>query len=1470
MSRKQSILAVAKTLAYGFFALISIPFMLWGGVQTDYGKSFVVSFMEETLGTDDLQLHIGKLDGNLPMEWIFSDIQVSDPKGKVVSVDRLHVLWQPVALLSGTLLIDDISMGRINLYKTLSAGAPKKVSSEKSSSLPANFSQGKAFLLKNLSVDHIHMEPAVLGFPVDASLKSRTELQSIQQGLLLDLDLVRIDEVAGMLKAEVLFKPLQEIIQLSLEVHEPAKGIVVHLLKLPGLPEFNASLKGEGGMKDWQGKLNLNAGEGVVVDGKIGVAFRGETGLDLDLNMESHVPAFLPADFNPLLSDNKIRAKASLEYPDQLKLKTFKLSANGGRLDLSGSIGIEAQQVDLLYAIAPNDAKLFTAWSQGALWKALNVNGTLKGTMASPKLEATLKMENLQYQDYAIQRVSEKLKVYPAPSSKAQNIQWVLESSASLQGITGSDANINHLTEKVDWNILGQLDSEQGQFKITSSEVLIPAGKLEVRGEVSNWGENINLRNEISIPDLNAFSPWVSAPLGGELAVSVKTDVLNKGQQVNLELKGVVNDIHTGVDLADRVAGKHVNFSGNFSKEESGVLKTDRWQISGASLAVNGKQGYLGTDGKMEMEASVKLTRLEDFFTDPAAPVKGAMDINILASGSLSDPKVDAKFVSEKLMLQDMDAKQLKWSLHAQNLLGSPQGNTAGKVILGTIPVELSTHFLMNPNTSLQLKNLHLTGLETDVKGDLELDLQSKRVKGKVTGVLKDSLSLAQWTGQAISGRWEFLVGLDPANGQSVSVSAQGSNIQMKDPGGWQMASASITGKVADVMKDQKFQAQLSAQNIVLQKGKTNIADVKANVEGDLSHINWGLTAKGQAPTTFNLASKGNFEQKDLDRKIQVSLLQGDYGPVPFKMLEPFALLLTPEKKSIENIKFQISDGELSGNIAFMESASDTQGDVKLVIRKIPLDLARLVAPDVKVLGRVDGDIFLSGSLQNPVGQFYLKAYEVDLENKGELNLKQGSYEIRGEWKNNQASLNAQLAQSMLGTLALTAVLPLKWDFISKSLLIPEDQPLAGKAEGVMELKVWNDYLSAGGEMVDGKINLQASFAGLKKNPKISGKLFLTDGRYENMGSGTVMHPITFSLLAEDTEVIRIENFEAITPNKGSIKGSGSLQFISSDSYGFNVDAKASNAQLVGLDALTAIASGNLNIKGDQDSMKVSGKIEIDKADIRLPDRLPTQVVLLDYVDADAEMTIGKNDEEKKKNKINPALDIQISANNRVYIRGSGLDAELQGECIITGTAEDPKVNGKLKLKQGTLDLLGRHLVFSRGIVDLTGAPKVPPTLDFQADIRDKDITFHTLVKGSVDKPEIQIKSSPELPQEEVLSQLLFGKNSSSLSPLEAIQLVDAAAQFVGVDSGSKQVLSDLKNSLGLDKFNINSNNPDGTAQVEAGHYLADNVYVGVKENMASGESSAVVQMEVTPNINLESDFSGNQSRLGINMEWDY
>lgn len=1465
---KKTLLVGAKVLGYGLFVLLLIPVVLWSWGQTEHGKSVFVDLMERELSTEELQLRIGKLEGTLPLEWNVSDIQVSDREGKVVSIDRLHILWQPYHLLSKTLLIDDISMGTVNLYKTLPASNEQKEPSPKSASFPPPFLQEGSFLLNNLSVDHIHIEPAVLGFPVDASLKSRTELQSIKQGLSLDLDLKRIDDVAGTLEAHVLFKPLKESIQLSLKVQEPEKGILVHLINLPGLPAFNANLEGDGNLTDWQGSLKLSAGQGVAVDGKIAVVFRDTTGLDLTLNIESNVPAFLPADLQPLLASNKVRTRVSLDYPDKLNLKKFSFVSTAGNFDLSGSVRLEDKQADLIYTIEPHSAKLFTAWSQGALWETMKINGTLKGGLDRPKLGATLKIKNIEYQNQAIEKFNYNLKVYPDSSGNEKNIRWGIEGNASLEGIKGPDSNINSLTEKVDWDILGVLDPEKGNFSITSSKVLLSAGTLKIKGDVQNWGEHMQLSKEISIPELKAFSPWLSTPLEGELLVALKTDVWSMGKKVRSELQGAVNNIHTGMDWPDRVAGKQLTFSGDFEKENSGVIRANHWQIHGDSMALNGK-GHLNTDMTMGTETLVKLTRLEDFFMGPDQPVKGALDIKILAEGPLSDPKVEAEFVSEKLMTPEINATQLKWVVHLQNLSERPSGNTGGKVILGTVPVELDTQFVMTLNESLQLKDLHLSGLESDVKGNLDLNLQSKLVKGTLAGVIKDSASFAQWTGQAIAGRWEFSTELDPSKGQGVSFSAKGSNVKLKAPGGWQMESASVKAKVDDALNAPQLQAEVLARNFSVPEGKLNIAEAKATVAGGKSHLDWTVFVKGLADKNFNMTGGGSFDQENLNRKIQVNLFHGDYGSIPFKILEPVTLLLAPEKQSVQNIKFQVSDGELLGDATFEDSSTEAKVNAKVLIRKFPLALARLALPDAGISGRLDGDISLSGSLQKPEGHFQLKAYGVDLENSGELDLKQGSYEVSGDWKNHQANLQAKLAQSMLGTLNLTATLPLIWDPSNKSVFIPEDQPLTGKAEGQMDLKVWNDYLSASGEMVEGKLDLNVSLAGIKKAPEVSGKLLLADGRYENMIYGTLMHPISLSLVADSKE-IRVENLEAVTPNKGTIKASGSLQLASLESYDFNFGLKTDNAQLVGLDMLTVMASGGLDIKGNQDAMKVSGKIEVDKADIRLPDRLPRDVVILDYVEAEVEETVVENIEKKKRKSFNSELDLQITANNRVYVRGSGLDAELQGECTIKGTTAEPKIAGKLQLKQGTLDVLGRRLVFNRGAIDLTGAPKVSPTLDFQADVTGKNMTFHTMVNGSVNKPNIEITSTPELPQDEVLSQLLFGKSSSTLSPLEAVQLVDAAAQFVGVDSGSKQMMNDLQNSLGLDKFSINSNNPSGSPQVEAGSYLTDNVYVGVKEDVVAGTGSAVIQMEVTPNINLESDFGGENSRLGINMEWDY
>jgi len=58
---------------------------------------------------------------------------------------------------------------------------------------------------------------------------------------------------------------------------------------------------------------------------------------------------------------------------------------------------------------------------------------------------------------------------------------------------------------------------------------------------------------------------------------------------------------------------------------------------------------------------------------------------------------------------------------------------------------------------------------------------------------------------------------------------------------------------------------------------------------------------------------------------------------------------------------------------------------------------------------------------------------------------------------------------------------------------------------------------------------------------------------------------------------------------------------------------------------------------------------------------------------------------------------------------------------------------------------------------------------------------------------------------------------------------------------------------------------------VEAGRYIAEGVYLGVEQSLDSEASHATIEIEVTPNITLESDIGADsKSRVGINMEWDY
>lgn len=229
------------------------------------------------------------------------------------------------------------------------------------------------------------------------------------------------------------------------------------------------------------------------------------------------------------------------------------------------------------------------------------------------------------------------------------------------------------------------------------------------------------------------------------------------------------------------------------------------------------------------------------------------------------------------------------------------------------------------------------------------------------------------------------------------------------------------------------------------------------------------------------------------------------------------------------------------------------------------------------------------------------------------------------------------------------------------------------------------------------------------------------------------------------------------------------------------------------------------------------------------------------------------------------ALDVTISAPNQVFIRGRGLDAELGGQIQLSGTTTDIIPIGEFSLIRGRLDLLGQRFNLDEGSARLQGA--FTPFIRLSASTVTDGITVTILVEGPANEPEISFLSSPELPEEEVLARLIFGRGLNNLSPLQAAQLANAVATLSG--RGGEGIVGRLREGFGLDDLDITTDE-DGEVGLRAGRYLSENVYTDVTVG-AGGNTEINLNLDVTPSVTVRGRLgTDGDTGLGVYFERDY
>ena len=401
------------------------------------------------------------------------------------------------------------------------------------------------------------------------------------------------------------------------------------------------------------------------------------------------------------------------------------------------------------------------------------------------------------------------------------------------------------------------------------------------------------------------------------------------------------------------------------------------------------------------------------------------------------------------------------------------------------------------------------------------------------------------------------------------------------------------------------------------------------------------------------------------------------------------------------------------------------------------------------------------------------------------------------------------------------------------------------------------------GRQARGRLSIDAGVGGTLARPALTGTATLAHAEFQDFTQGLRLSQIAGTIRAEGQGARLALDGRA---GPGTIAITGTIGALD-PALPIDLAIALRNARPLASDRLTADLDGDLTLRGPAAALNAAGKLTIRSAEIRVPERLPASVAVLDV----------RRPGQKPPPPATPSrvdLDLTIDAPRAIFVRGRGLDTEMAGTLRIRGSAAAPEVTGGFDMRRGTLSVAGTTLAFTRGRVGFDGAGvtnKIDPTLDFVATTSTSAVAASINIGGYASAPKITFTSVPDLPQDEVLAYLLFKRSSKDLGPLQLAEIAAAIAELTGVGSGANP-LARIQKGLGLDRLSVGGGSTGTSPSVEAGRYVAPGVYVGAKQGATGGGTGATVQIDITRGLKVETDVgtgSGSNS-LGLTYQFEY
>jgi translocation and assembly module TamB len=338
--------------------------------------------------------------------------------------------------------------------------------------------------------------------------------------------------------------------------------------------------------------------------------------------------------------------------------------------------------------------------------------------------------------------------------------------------------------------------------------------------------------------------------------------------------------------------------------------------------------------------------------------------------------------------------------------------------------------------------------------------------------------------------------------------------------------------------------------------------------------------------------------------------------------------------------------------------------------------------------------------------------------------------------------------------------------------------------------------LPMGEDRVSGSYHLDLTEGGTIAAPTTGGHLTIDAGHYESLSLGTIIDGLSVDM-AGDRDQIVVRHATATDGAKGAIQISGGVHLLAAAGPALDLTTTLKHFQFIHTDGATGFASGDIRVSGNLPNPTLAANLSVDSAQVYLTDPLPPSVqpLAVTVIDSRTGQVLNQPPPPSGAPPMVVALDIKVAIPGQFIVRGRGLDSVWAGNIAVTGNNAAPDIHGSVQISRGTMNFLGKTLNLTRGTIDLPGGDEIRPQLDFVAQATTGQLTAEVDVAGPADHPKISLTSEPSYPQDEILSQLLFGRDATQLTPFEGLEIAEAAAQLA---NGGPSVVDRVRMKLGL------------------------------------------------------------------------